>query len=66
MPYRKHNPRTIVLPSGKGLLLQRLNQSVMGSVGSVDKVGCIQHMSHYRYYTVENGRITRKIREARR
>jgi hypothetical protein len=66
MPHHKHNPRTIVLPSGRAILLHRLSNSSMGIVGDLDTVGCIKAMLRYRFYTLDAGRITRKVREAGR
>ena len=65
MPH-KQNPRTVLLPCGRGLMLHRLSSSVMGIIGHLDTVGSMDCMTHYRFYTLDAGRITRKLREARR
>lgn len=74
MPHQKQNPRTIVLPSGKGIVLHRLASSVMGVCGqldpNLDAIPTIGHMEKYRFYTLDHrpdGQpyITRKVRVAR-
>lgn len=57
--------RFIRLPSGQGLLLHRLSNSVMCCVGPVGKYGEIGVMTHYRFYAIDDGKLTRKVRRAR-
>lgn len=57
--------RFVRLPSGQGLLLHRLSNSVMACIGPVGKHGEIGQMTHYRFYSVDDGKLTKKVRQAR-
>jgi hypothetical protein len=56
--------RFVRLPNGTGLLLHRLTNSVMACIGPVGQYGEIGKMTHYRYYTVDGGKLTRKVRRS--
>lgn len=67
MQHTKRNPklleyRTIILPNGRGVIFHRLTNAVMGICGTVDNVGCLHVVSHYKFYTVDDGKLTKKVR----
>lgn len=57
---RKKSIRTIVLPSGRGMLIQRLECGVMVICGPVDRAGCVIY-DYAKWFSAGKGRRHSKI-----